>query len=190
MTENGKSPYDDVPPELGEGWFVVLTHEQLREMPTPPPARAELEPLVMVVSQWWAEADGEAGVPAVVLGEVTEIPPWEADLPTIDGADLCEITIETPHAPIRLTLLVFAGLTEEGGVDPETLVYEISHRTSSVDPEFSITIEPGATVLSIPKQTLPEEMAMAVLQAEWHAEPLLDGSPLIVSTTWASYVSS
>ena len=184
MAENAKTPYDDVPPELGDGWFVVLTREELSEMPEPPTARAELQLLALVVSQWWVDEDADA----VVTTEVTEIPPWEADLPTIDPDDLCEITIEAAHAPIRLTLLVFAGLSDEGGADPETLVYEISHRTSSTDANFSIAIESEATVLSIPKSTLPEQMAMAVLQAEWHAEPQPDGSPLVVSSTWAAYV--
>ena len=167
---------------------MPLTHEQVRELRVPPSARAELANLALVMSEWWQGDASDCGDTADFVIGKTEVPPWEADLPTIGPGDLAEITIETAHAPISLTLLVFAGLTDEGGADPNTLVYEISHRTNSTDPEFSISIEPGATVLSIPKRKLPRHMAMAVLQASWHGEPLADGSPLVLMGTWATYV--
>ena len=147
-------------------------------MPRPPTARAGETAFASVVWQWWKEVP-----PSDQLARDShEIAPTEVGLPTIERSALTTITIDTSFPP-RLSLIIFAGLAEHGGADIEQLVYETDFEPDS---QWVQTYE-NRTVLSVDGNELPDQMAIAVVQARWTVPETFDDWPQI-TCTWAGYI--
>ena len=153
-------------------------------MPLPPVAALAGAPFALVSWDWItmpftsANPEHHSGL----------LKPKEAGLGAVARADICAISLETPHAPRNLAVWGYDALGPDGGAaDIHTPVAGFGFVEGGEESPFDVAVEDGETTITFSDLSFPPSLRMLVFQAGWQLEESIDDAPL-VGATWATYI--